>query len=154
MNRPRILLGATVLFWIVVSGVVIRTNRLWLSPVTFRWTNLTQPNATFRWTVAPTEQPVTLLPHTTRSLKVRVPRKFSTGTLSITTTSTSGGLVVNINAPADQPNITGHTDSRGTVSLPLSWTSIAVQTRTFNVDVMTDAEPATITGVTLKLNHP
>lgn len=153
MTKSTAVLAVTIIFWLVIGGLVIRTNRLWFSPVTFRWVNLHQPSATFRWVTAPAKKRAVILPpNTTRSFKVQIPRKFRSGTLSIITAPGSGVIVASINAPAGQTNTTASIVGAGTTRLSFSWETIALQTRTFNVDIMTSDQAATISNITLTLS--
>lgn len=151
MIRPRFIIITTFLLWLIVGGVVIRTNRLLIGPVTFRWPNLTQPSAMFRWTTALVGQTVIIPENSIRSFKVVGPKKFTSGELIIATTPGQGVLTVNINAPVGKTNTTGSTPAGGSITLPLQWDSIAVQTRTFNVELLTDTHEMQIQSVTLKL---
>jgi hypothetical protein len=119
--------------------------------VTFHWNNLTQPNATFRWSTAPTDKAVVIPANSTKSFKIIVPRKFASGDLIIATASGQGTLIANIDAPAGKTIITDSTEVGGSITLPLQWDRIAVQTRTFNVDLLTGASSVKLTAISLKL---
>lgn len=151
MKKPLVIFVMTLLFWLVIGGTVIRLNRLWFGPVTFRWSNLAQPNASFRWATTPSSAPVVIPADTRRSFKVTVPRKFSHGELVITTGPGQGSLTINIDAPAGRTNPTNSIPAGGTAILSLSWEAIAVQTRTFNVDLAAADRPVTISTVRMKL---
>lgn len=151
MNRPRIILIITLLFWLIVGGLVLRTNRLWFGPVTFQWSNITQPSAVFRWTSAPLGGKVVVSENSERSLKITVPKKFASGELRVATMPGRGVLTVNLNAPAGRTNTTASTPAGGVAVIPLNWDDIAVQTRTFNVDLLADAYPIEISAVTMTL---
>jgi len=151
MKKSQSIVMLTVLFWLTMAGVVLRVNRLWFSPVVFHWSNLQQPNATFRWNVMPDERSITMAANSSRSFKVQVPKKFSTGDLAIVTQEGSGQIIANISAPAGQENITNSLSNGGVLNLPLVWENIAIQTRTFNVDLMTVTTAVTITDISLRL---
>ena len=150
MTFSRLLLLINVVFWLIIGGAVVRANRLWFGPVTFRWHNLRQPSAMFRWSVAPAAGPIRLDANRNYAFKIQVPKKFSTATLSIVTTENSGHLDVNVKAPPGNTNLMA-TSSGHNVTLSLPWENIAVQTRTFNVDVMAVTAPVTIAAISLSL---
>ncbi len=151
MNRPRLIIIVTVGFWLVVGGLVVRTNRLWFGPVTFRWNTLSQPNAMFRWTAPPSGRNILIPANSTKSFKIQVPKKFRQAELLIATAPGQGVLIAEVNARAGKANTTGRTPAGGTLRLPLSWDSIAVQNRSFNVDLLSDAHDLIIQAITLQL---
>lgn len=149
--QPRLIFMTTIIFWLVMGGLIFRTNRLLLPPVQFRWTRLTQPNATFRWATAPIGTTVTILAQNKRSFKVTVPRQFATGELHIATMPSQGVLTADINAPSGKTPTAGSAPGGGVITLPLVWENIAIQTRTFDVDLTTDAHDVAIQAITLSL---
>jgi hypothetical protein len=72
--------------------------------------------------------------------------------LIIATASGQGTLTANIDAPAGKTIITDSTEVGGKIILPLQWDRIAVQTRTFNVDLMTGLSPIELKAISLKLH--
>ena len=149
--KTRILVLITLIFWIAMAGIVVRVNRLWFGPVTFRWSNIHQPSATFRWTTAPVGKTVIIPENSSRSFKVVIPRKFTTGELIIATSTSQGTLTAVINAPAGKTNTIGTVTAGTPLILPLSWDDIAVQTRTFNVELMTDTYPVELKAIRLQI---
>lgn len=136
MNQARIIFVITLIFWLTVGGLVLRTNRLWFGPVTLRWTNLTQPSAVFRWSTAPSDEGVVMAVQTSKTFKVVVPRQFNTGRLHLRVMMNEGGAL-RVVAPGrlGQPNaMTTISDAFGGY-LDLRWDDLAVSVRTFSVQL-------------------
>ncbi len=153
MTRSNLIIVVTVIFWLAVGGLVLRTNRLWFGPVTFRWPNLNQANQTFRWGLPAADNNVVIPASASRSFKVTVPRKFSFGELLIATAPGQGVLTVSINAPAGKNNTTATTPAGGIATVSLTWNAIAWQERTFIVQVVSDDHPIDIRAISIKLSR-
>ncbi|MEK7538119.1 MAG: hypothetical protein AAB619_04080 [Patescibacteria group bacterium] len=153
MTRARLIIVVTILFWLVAGGSVLRINRLWFGPVTFRWPNPSQPNAAWRWAVPSADNNAIIPANTNSAFKVTVPRKFSSGELSVATVPGQGVLTVSINAPAGKTGTAGTTPTGGVVTLPLAWDAIAWQERTFIVKVTSDVRPVEIKTITMELSR-
>lgn len=149
--KSRVTLAMAILFWVVVGILVVRTNRLLFGPVSFAWHNLRQPNATFRWSTAPTASPVVIPAESSRSMKITVPMKFSQGVLLVGTDPSQGSLTIDIAAPVGQPDTTRTIAGGEMAAIPLSWDAIAIQTRTFNVDLVTHGQPIAVSSIRIRL---
>lgn len=153
MTRTVTLLILNVAFWLVVGLVVVRTNALTPGDVRFRWSELHRPNAIFRWNSAPIAGPILASAGASRSFKVTIPRSFSSGELVIATFPGAGVLTAGIEGSNGQPNTTQSRPGGGVIVLPLSWGSIALQNRSFNVDLAAMDQPVRIDAIHLILRR-
>jgi hypothetical protein len=143
----------TVLTWLIVVIAVAQTNMVGFSSTTLHWSNLQQPNASFRWSSAPTEHPVRITPDVTKTMKVTIPRAFSTATLFIETTAGDGRLFVAVDAPAGRTMHTASTAAGTTLQLPLRWEDTAMSNRTFSVSVSSIDTFVQLSAMKLTLNR-
>lgn len=143
----------TVLAWLIVVAAVAQTNMVGFSSTTLHWSNLQQPNASFRWSSAPTERPVRITPDVTKTMKVTIPRAFSTATLFIETSAGDGRLFVAVDAPAGRTMHTASAVAGTTLQLPLRWEDTAMSNRTFSVAVSSLDAPVRVSSMKLILHR-